>query len=183
MPKIMVLRWGHRPARDARLTSHVALVARAFGADGIIISDVEDNKIRDTIGKIIENWGGAFTFEMGTPWKKVVRDWKANDGMVIHLTAYGENIQSSDVLGRIKRHGKNLLVVVGSQKVPSEFYYKDVADFNVAVGNQPHSECASLAVFLDRFLEGNELTKAFGNGRMRIVPMERGKKVKIDHEI
>ena len=34
---------------------------------------------------------------MGTPWKKAVREWKAKGGIVVHLTAYGENIQTSDV--------------------------------------------------------------------------------------
>jgi len=32
MPKIVVLRWGHRLQRDARLTTHVVLTARALGA-------------------------------------------------------------------------------------------------------------------------------------------------------
>jgi hypothetical protein len=67
--------------------------------------------------------------------------------------------------------------MVGSQKVPSEFFSKDVSDFNVAVGNQPHSECASLAVFLDRFFGGKELAKTFENAKFAIVPQERGKKI------
>jgi len=46
------------------------------------------------------------------------------------------------------------------------------------VGNQPHSECSSLAVFLDRFFEGQELSKDFvDNAKMKIVPQIRGKKV------
>jgi tRNA (cytidine56-2'-O)-methyltransferase len=126
-------------------------------------------------------WGGTFRFEMGTPWKKVVHDWKANGGAIVHLTAYGENIQTSGVLNRIKSLNRNLLVIVGSQKVPSEFYSSDVSDFNVSIGNQPHSECAALAVFLDRFFAGEELAKDFGGAKMRIVPSVRGK-VKIDAE-
>ncbi|MEM3357238.1 MAG: tRNA (cytidine(56)-2'-O)-methyltransferase, partial [Candidatus Bathyarchaeia archaeon] len=118
MPKIFVLRWGHRPKRDARLTTHVALTARALGADGFILSDIEDQKIAETIKKVVKNWGGPFSFEMGTPWKKVVKCWKAKGGIVVHLTAYGENIETSDVMQRIKAQGKNVLVIVGSQKVP-----------------------------------------------------------------
>ena len=34
---IIVLRIGHRIGRDKRITTHVALVARAFGANKIII--------------------------------------------------------------------------------------------------------------------------------------------------
>lgn len=176
MVKVVVLRWGHRPQRDVRLTTHVALTARAFGADGMILSDTEDKKIKETVDKITWNWGGSFFFEMGTPWKKAVRDWKAKGGTVVHLTVYGENVQTSDVLSRIKKLGKDVLVIVGSQKVPGEFFSEDVSDFNVAIGNQPHSECASLAVFLDRLWEGKKLTENFENAKIRIVSSERGKK-------
>ncbi|MEM3774075.1 MAG: tRNA (cytidine(56)-2'-O)-methyltransferase [Candidatus Bathyarchaeia archaeon] len=184
MPKIFVLRWGHRPKRDLRLTTHVALTARALGASGFILSDIEDEKIRATVEKVVKNWGGPFHFEMGTPWKKVVKEWKAKGGIVVHLTAYGENIEKSDVLQRIKALNKDILVIVGSQKVPGEFFSEDVSDFNVAIGNQPHSECASLAVFLDRFFEGKELAKNFENARLVIIPQKRGKKVirKFDSE-
>ncbi len=177
MPKIIVLRWGHRPQRDARLTTHVALTARALGAFGLILSDIEDGKIKKTIEKITKNWGGPFFFEMGTPWKKAVKSWKAKGGIVVHLTAYGENIQKSEVLQRIKNSGKDILVIVGSQKVPKEFFSEPVSDFNVAIGNQPHSECASLAVFLDRFFEGKILAKSFENAKVRIISQKRGKKI------
>jgi len=176
MPKITVLRWGHRH-RDERLTAHVALTARALGASGFILADIKDEQIKATVEKVVDYWGGSFFFEMGTPWKQVVKNWKARGGVVVHLTVYGENIQASDVLQRIKATGKDVLVIVGSQKVPSAFFSKEVSDFNVAVGNQPHSECSSLAVFLDRFFEGQELSKRFEGGKMKIVPQARGKKV------
>jgi tRNA (cytidine56-2'-O)-methyltransferase len=174
--KVVVLRWGHRPQRDVRLTSHVALSARAWGASGFVLSEAVDEKIKQTIQKVTETWGGDFFFEMGSKWKTTVRDWKASGGVVVHLTAYGENIQSSDVMERIRGTDKDVLVLVGSQKVPREFYDAEFSDFNVAVGNQPHSECAALAVFLDRFFKGEALGKPFENAKMRIVPQERGKR-------
>jgi tRNA (cytidine56-2'-O)-methyltransferase len=177
MPKVVILRWGHRPRRDARLTTHVALTARALGASGLILANIEDEKIKETIEKVTKNWGGPFFFEMGTPWKEAVKDWKAKGGIVVHLTAYGENIQTSDMLQRIEESGKDILVIVGSQKVPREFFSEAFSDFNVAVGNQPHSECASLAVFLDRLFEGEELKKSFENAKVRIIPQKRGKKI------
>lgn len=149
--EIMILRWGHRPQRDARLTTHVALTARALGASGFILSDTVDESIKKTIGNINENFGGKFSFEMGISWRKVVKKWKNNDGVVVHLTAYGENIQNSNVLDRLRETSKDILVIVGSQKVPGDFFSEQVSDFNIAVGNQPHSECAALAIFLDRF--------------------------------
>ncbi|MGA2767869.1 MAG: tRNA (cytidine(56)-2'-O)-methyltransferase [Candidatus Bathyarchaeia archaeon] len=177
MPEVVVLRWGHRASRDARLTTHVALAARALGASGLILSDIEDQKIKGTIDEVTQSWGGKFFFEMGIPWKKAVRHWKTENGIVVHLTAYGENVETTDVLHRIRVSGKNVLVIVGSQKVPGEFFSEAVSDFNVAIGNQPHSECASVAVFLDRFFQGKELARSFQNGKMKIVPQSRGKKI------
>jgi tRNA (cytidine56-2'-O)-methyltransferase len=176
MQEIVVLRWGHRPQRDARLTAHVALTARALGASGFLLSDTIDGKIKETIEKVTKNWGGKFFFKMGTAWKTIVREWKAKGGIIVHLTAYGENIQTSDVLYRIKNLKKDVLVMVGSQKVPKEFFSNDVSDFNVSIGNQPHSECAALAVFLDRFFEGKELARGFKKAKIKIIPQERGKK-------
>lgn len=176
MPKVFVLRWGHRH-RDERLTTHVALTARALGASGFILADIRDEKIKETINKVVNQWGGPFSFEMNIPWKQAVDNWKAKNGVVVHLTAYGENIQSSDVMQRIKAARKDVLVIVGSQKVPSEFFSEEVSDFNAAIGNQPHSECSSLAVFLDRFFEGQGLLKNFEEAKIKIIPQAHGKKV------
>ncbi len=175
-PRVVVLRWGHRE-RDKRLTAHVALTARALGASGLILADVRDDKVKATVDRVVDRWGGPFFFEMGKPWKQVVKDWKAKGGLVVHLTAYGENVQKSDVLQRIKAEGKDVLVLVGSRKVPTEFFSEEVSDFNVAIGNQPHSECSSLAIFLDRFFGGRGLSREFEGAKIRIVPQARGKKV------
>jgi tRNA (cytidine56-2'-O)-methyltransferase len=177
-PQIFVLRWGHRPQRDVRLTTHVALTARALCASGFILSDTQDPHIQETVTKITKAWGGTFHFEMGTSWKRVVREWKAKGGIVVHLTAYGENIQSSDVMDRIRSVHKDVMLLVGSQKVPGEFYSNEVSDFNVAVGNQPHSECSSLAIFLDRYFGGKELAQPFEKAKIEIVPKERGKEIR-----
>jgi tRNA (cytidine56-2'-O)-methyltransferase len=176
LPKIVILRWGHR-RRDERLTTHVALTARAFNASGMILTDVEDEKIKNTIERVVENWGGSFFLQMATPWKTALKNWKAKGGVTVHLTAYGENIQNSDVISRIQATERDVLVIVGSQKVPAEFFSPDISDFNVAVGNQPHSECSSLAVFLDRFFEGKELAKKFNGAKLQIIPKKHGKKV------
>jgi tRNA (cytidine56-2'-O)-methyltransferase len=177
LQKVVVLRWGHRH-RDQRLTSHVALTARALGASGFILADIIDSQVKETVAKINDCWGGSFDVEMGQPWKRVVKEWKANGGATVHLTAYGENIQTSDVMSRIKATGKDVLVIVGSQKVPAGFFSEATSDFNVAVGNQPHSECSSLAIFLDRFFEGKTLAEhTFSNAKRKIVPQVRGKRV------
>lgn len=176
MRKVVVLRWGHR-YRDKRLTSHVALTARALGASGLVLADARDDKVKATIEKITAQWGDDFRVEMGRHWKQVVRDWRAEGGIVVHLTAYGESIQTSDVLQRLRATQKDVLVIVGSRKVPSEFFSEEISDYNVAIGNQPHSECSSLAVFLDRLFEGRELLREFDRAKVRVVPQKRGKKI------
>ncbi len=181
LPRIVVLRWGHRVQRDVRLTTHVALTARALGASGFILADTSDRHIKETIDKITQTWGGGFKFEMAIPWKSAIRGWKNQGGIIVHLTAYGENIQTSDVLSRIKAQNKEVMLLVGSQKVPGEFYSPEISDFNVAVGNQPHSECSALALFLDRYFGGQELDRSFEKAKISIIPKERGKEIKTNN--
>ncbi len=124
---------------------------------------------------MVGTWGGPFEVSKTSSYRKFIREWKERGGIVVHLTMYGENIEGSDVLERIKRSKGDILVVVGAEKVPADVY--QLADFNVAIGNQPHSEVAALAVFLDRLFEGRELTKEFEGAKLRIIPSPRGKKV------
>ena len=171
MAKIVVLRLGHRKKRDARLTTHVGLVARAFGADGMLLSGEIDDKPLESLKRVVERWGGRFTARYEKSWRAAIKNWR---GDVIHLTMYGEPLHTA--LPRIKKSKKDKLIVVGGEKVPGEIY--GLADWNVAVGNQPHSEAAALAVFLDRFFGGAELkTKKFTGASIKIVPTGRGKKI------
>lgn len=167
---IYVLRLGHRKERDKRITTHVGLVARAFGADGIILSGERDDQVIRSLEDVVERWGGPFSVEYRRDWRHVIEEWKEK-GLVVHLTMYG--IPVDDVIEKIRGH--DVLVVVGAEKVPGEVY--KLADYNVAIGNQPHSEVAALAVFLDRYFEGKELYKEFKDPKIKIVPQERGKKV------
>jgi tRNA (cytidine56-2'-O)-methyltransferase len=164
---ITILRIGHRISRDKRITTHVALVARAFGADKIII-DSEDKKIEETIHSTCGRFGGDLTIESGVNIKKIIKDWK---GKVVHLTMYGDELEKA--MDKIDKNC-DLLVVVGAEKVPAYVY--EMADYNVSIGNQPHSEVAALAVFLDRFSNGKWLGKKF-NGEMEIIPCDKGKKI------
>ena len=172
---IVVLRLGHRPERDKRITTHVALTARAFGADKIIIAARRDWQIKESIEDVVRRWGGPFSVEFNPSWKKILREWHGK-GIIVHLTMYG--IPVDEALPKIKEEmktGKDMLVVVGAEKVPKEVYM--LAHYNVAIGNQPHSEVAALAVFLDRLLDGRGLRKEFEGAKLKIVPQERGKRV------
>lgn len=86
---------------------------------------------------------------------------------------YGLQLQS--VISRIRDDPSDKLVVVGGAKVPGEIY--DLADWNVAVTSQPHSEVSALAVFLHELFEGIELQAVFEGSRLRVVPQERGKRL------
>ncbi len=171
MAEVWVLRLGHRPSRDKRVTTHVALAARALGARGIVVS-TKDPELEKVVAGVVERFGGDFEIRTGVKWREFIREF---DGDVVHLTMYGVHID--DAMERIA--SERVLVVVGAEKVPPEVY--QMAKFNVAVGNQPHSEVAALAVFLDRFLGGEGLRKDF-KGRLRILPCERGKKVVSDSD-
>ena len=64
--KIVVLRLGHRPARDKRVTTHVALTARAFGADAVLVS-TRDAGLERTLQALVARFGGAFEVRTGVP--------------------------------------------------------------------------------------------------------------------
>lgn len=172
--EVVVLRLGHRPERDKRITTHVGLVARAFGASGMLLAS-EDVKIKKSLAEVTERWGGSFYVRICENWRAELRRWKSEGGKICHLTMYGINLP--EVIEEIRREAgrSKLMVVVGAEKVPFEVY--ELADWNVAVGNQPHSEVAALAVFLDWLFEGKELYKKFEGGELEIIPSARGKKV------
>ncbi len=164
---ITVLRLGHRPQRDKRITTHVALVARAFGADRIIIS-TKDEKVENTVRDVVSRFGGNFEITSGVKWRKIIKEFS---GIKVHLTMYGLPID--EVMEKIPRD-KDMLIIVGAEKVPRDVY--EMADYNIAVGNQPHSEVAALAIFLDRYFKGEELKMDF-DGKYMVIPQARGKKV------
>ena len=171
---VTVLRLGHRLVRDERTSTHIGLVARAFGAKGLILSGADDHTI-DSINRLKERWGGDFQVTYCHNWKDVIVGW---GGIVVHLTMYGENLDAALVKIRSrskKKRKENILLAVGAEKVPPEMY--ELADYNVSVGSQPHSEIAALAVFLDRLFMGEELYNPFANAKMKIKPSLRKKKV------
>jgi tRNA (cytidine56-2'-O)-methyltransferase len=168
---VTVLRLGHRPERDKRITTHVCLAARAFGAERVLIAE-RDDKLVENIRGVVKRFGGSFEVESGTGWKRVLKDFQ---GTKIHLTMYGLPVREG---ARRAPPGGDVLVVVGAEKVPREVY--DLVDVNVAVGNQPHSEVSALAIFLYELLGPEALEREHPGAEMRIRPSERGKIVEGD---
>ncbi|CAB3289888.1 tRNA (cytidine(56)-2'-O)-methyltransferase [Methanocaldococcus lauensis] len=163
---VEVLRLGHRGDRDKRISTHVALTARALGAYKIIFT-VEDKDVESSVKKVVENWGGDFKFTVEKNWRRYIREFK-NRGIVVHLTMYGANV--NEIMPEIRELGKDkdILVIVGAEKVPKDVY--ELADYNISIGNQPHSEVAALAIFLDRLFEGKTLYRDFENAKIKIIP-------------
>ena len=168
--EVIILRVGHRPERDQRVTTHVGLTARALGAKGMYLA-AADKGVVESIHDVVDRWGGNFFCKDSVKWRSCIRDWKSHGGIVVHLTMYGLNLP--DVIGEIRTHEK-ILVIVGAEKVPGEIY--GLSDFNVAVTGQPHSEISSLALFLDHYFSGQEFGNEFTGAKIRIIPSKSGKK-------
>ncbi|MFB6266889.1 MAG: tRNA (cytidine(56)-2'-O)-methyltransferase [Halodesulfurarchaeum sp.] len=170
-PPVVVLRLGHRPGRDDRMTTHVGLTARALGADRVIFPPNASDAV-ETVRDITDRFGGPFDVETTEAPGGTIRNW---DGVIVHLTMYGEPIQKVSADIRDVHATEPLLVVVGAAKVPFDVY--EAATWNLAVTNQPHSEVAGLAVFLDRLFEGRELDQEWPGATRRVIPQETGKRV------
>jgi tRNA (cytidine56-2'-O)-methyltransferase len=54
---IVILRIGHRIYRDKRITTHVGLTARAFGAEGMLLAG-SDTSVVNNIQRHSEQVGG-----------------------------------------------------------------------------------------------------------------------------
>ena len=160
--------------RDDRITTHVALVSRALGCEEVYMTEV-DPSIKQTVAEVNKRWGGGsgFKIEIVREWKNLVENWKKGGGKVVHLTMYGIDINETRISHL--RQENRILVVIGAAKVPRQMY--DLADYNIAIRNQPHSEVAALAIFLDRIFKGKPFEKHFKDAKLKIIPMTRGKKV------
>lgn len=168
-PESYILRIGHRPERDQRVTTHVGLSGRALGASGMYLA-ANDRKVAESISDVAKRFGGSYFCENNAKWKSCINNFKRDGGKVVHLTMYGLKLQ--DVIADIRKEGR-VLVVVGAEKVPGDIYA--LSDYNVAVANQPHSEISALALFLDHLYEGKELDLEFPDAEIEVLPTAVGK--------
>ena len=175
-PEITVVRLGHRQQRDKRITSHLGLTARAMGASHFVLCGDDDEKVIQTLSDVTETFGGDFTAEHHNKPMGFLRHFSKQGGKIVHLTMYGEDFAKStssiptDVA---------IAVVVGGSKVPGEIY--KLADYNIAVGHQPHSEVAALALFMSEMMGGVAGSEQFPGARLEVKPHPSGKVV-IDHQ-
>jgi len=118
----------------------------------------------DSLKDIIDRWGGDFEIDHTEEWKKEVKEF---EGLKVHLTMYGERIDEKMEEIEDEFEDQDLLVIVGAEKVPRWVYTH--VDYNISVGNQPHSEIAALAVFLDR-IQGQTIKQEFEDPDIEVVP-------------
>ena len=169
--RVDVLRLGYRRGRDPRITTHLALVARALGADGFLLAGDDDQEMFDNLNSVSERFGGELDTEhvsgLGHLKKHV-----ENGGVAVHLTMYGEPFRQA--IPKIRRD-RPLIIVVGGAKVPGDVY--KICQHNVAVGNQPHSEVAALALFMDAWFGESGSERSFKDARLVIEGVNGGKLV------
>lgn len=178
MMNVNVLRLDHRIRRDTRITTHVCLTSRAFGASKIYLSGEEDHKLMENVRDTADRWGGNFEIEYAKNYMGVINKWKDNGGKVVHLTMYGS--QAHEIVGEVQKSCADILIVVGGAKVPGKVYKS--ADWNVSVTTQPHSEVSSLAVFQHLLMDGKEFDLEFENPVFEVIPTAHGKNVNIHDE-
>ena len=176
--KLNILRLGYRKGRDPRITTHLALVSRALGADNFILAGDEDNDMFENISGVNQRFGGCMECEHTDKPMKWLRNFVNQDagdgqpGVAIHLTMYGQPYRQ--VIPQIRKD-RPVVVVVGGAKVPSEVF--ELSQYNLAVGNQPHSEVAALALFLEAWNGPSASEKLLEDGELIIHPSAKGKDV------
>lgn len=175
---VNVLRLDHRIGRDTRITTHVCLTARAFGANKIYLAGEEDHKLMENVLDTSKRWGGSFEVEYLENYMELILRWRENGGKIVHLTMYGS--QAHEIVNEIIESEADILIIVGGSKVPTKVYKN--ADWNVSVTTQPHSEVSSLAVFQHLLMEGKEFNLEFKDPIFEIIPTAHGKNVNIHNE-
>ena len=169
--RLDVLRLGYRKGRDPRITTHLALVARAMGADGFLLAGDEDKEMFENLNSVSKRFGGNLETEHVSGMGHLKRH-VANGGVAVHLTMYGEPFRKA--IPNIRRD-RPVVIVVGGAKVPGDVY--KICQHNVAVGNQPHSEVAALALFMDAWFGESASERNFDDARLIIEGTNDGKLV------
>ncbi len=150
------------------MSTHIGLVARQWGADKVTYAGDRDSNLLESIRSTSNQWGGETEYDLTEEWKKKIKDF---EGLKIHLTMYGLPLRSEEQEIKAEAEDQDVLIIVGSQKVPS-WVYRNV-DLNIGVGNQPHSEVAALSVFMDRIFG---IKEEFENADKKVSP-SNGKKI------
>lgn len=130
-----------------------------------MLLNANDPDLINNVNLVTKRFGGSFFIINNVNAINEINKWKKDGGKICHLSMYGINLPS--VINDIKEE-TNLMIIVGAEKVPIEYY--KLANWNIAIGNQPHSEVAALAIFLDRYYNSDPLLKQFEAAELTIIP-------------
>ncbi len=170
----ILFRLSHRKERDKRVTTHLFLTARLFNVREIYYSGEKDDILENNIFSVEEKWGKTINkIEYIKNPKLKIKDLKNKGYKIIHLTMYGEDYKK--VVKKLRE--EKLCIIVGSEKVPGWVY--DVADYNVAIGNQPHSEITAFTVFMYEIYKCNLKIENI-KSKIKIIPSPKGKMVVVN---
>lgn len=170
MRELSVLRLSHRVGRDPRMSTHLGLTTRVYGGKCFLLAGDDDSSVLDSLRDVGGRFGGDMEVRHEPSPLGFLRRFIATGGVAVHLTMYG--LPYREVVSEIP-NDVPIVVVVGGAKVSREYY--EMCQYNVAVGNQPHSEVAALAAFLERLNDGVASPELFAGGEVVIHPSERGK--------
>ena len=92
-----------------------------------------DSRVVTTIDEVVAKFGGDFEIEPLTNPRKFTKNWK---GQIVHLTMFGLPLE--DFEDKLRAEESPILFIVGAEKVPPWTF--EYADYNISIGNQPHSE-------------------------------------------
>ena len=161
-PNITLFRLDHRQVRDQRITSHVALTARALGATTFLYTGEKDDNMEQSVSDVASRWGGNYSISHVQSIRSTISNF---DGIVVHLTMYGE--AHTDTIPILKKYpDEDILLIVGGPKVPRYVYA--MADFNTAIGWQPHSEVAATGIFLHALLGDSRLYHTYDDAKITL---------------
>lgn len=166
--KIEILRLNHRIGRDPRTSTHVALTARAFGATKFYYSGDKDSRLEESLNKVTKKFGGPFEIIYKENDTDLISEKRRDGSLIVHLTMYGKDFRKY----KAKLKGKNLLIIVGGEKVEPDFYR--LSDFNLSVSNQPISEVSAVGIFLYALFG----YKKFKSAKVKVIGSKRGKLLK-----
>ncbi len=74
----------------------------------------------------------------------------------------------------IRSEGKDILFIVGAEKVPAWVF--ELSDYNIAIGNQPHSEVAALAIAMNKLYSKSYNTEF--EGKLSVIPSATHREMK-----
>lgn len=144
----------------------ICLTARAFGASSVVLTSSSheiNSKLKRFCNSVANKWGGNFSVQFISNWKSYISS-KTNY-KTVYLTRYGISIQKQQYS---IRSYKNVLLIISTDKERPEL--NKISDFNISITAQPHSSIAAMAIFLNMYYAGRELSLNFSKAQYKVVP-------------